>query len=961
MTQPNSRPASSRSALTPAAALLLALGIALLPAAAAVAATDSRIGVASAINPEAEGTPPGGNRRVLHVGIDIQADERVTTTANGQVQLLFLDGSAMSIGPNSDLVLDRFVYDPGDDSGELAVRLGRGVLRIVGGRISKREAIRVETASATMGIRGGIGTFAVGEDGGVTAGFLFGDSLTVTSAGVTRSTDLPGTVIDILPGAPPEPPRIMTGTEVTATLSVFEGREPPPEPAGEEAAQGDGRDGGGQQGGGSADPDGALQRSGLSGDGSGDGESGAPVDGDARVATEAHHDTESSREDLQPELVVLRRDDDDDEAGEPSEDGPEVVEAEPDDGDAPEDVPDEVVEEEPTDSDAVARAGNGRLLLTPLVSGYDPETGTATLSAANSAFVSRAAEVGSDLAIATTTGGSYRFPLVEDGVEYAISDADSIAPLAAFSGRMLALADDSFWRAGGRGTAGSASAGQDFLLFGGSQTSLSQIPTTGSTALAVGGLFDPLPFEGGSVAFGSNVTGTDLSPLYLRYGPGISSAERTAGQTPPVGFQTSLMISGSGAAQVSLMTGTILTIVEEGAPGSGRPAFAGTLVGSRRDGATATPTALAASVSSAGLQEGSAMFGGSGQYAVLDPSALSLDTASGTVRRSASAMSASALDGSAAQGEWFSLIVQPAGATPSDYPGNSGSRFMRGFTGGVGAARSADGTVATFTLLNDPGEIAPGGILVRTDAAAGRVTAELRVERQDVGGLRTLHLGGDGSGDAATAPTSAFIDNGRYIARDAGTMATSGSTQAVSQALVLVTGRSVNPAELWPDAQTCTCEYLDWGFWSGATTWPDGSEERYHMASWVAGELPELVEIPTSGSASYAGQMLGGVIDGAQRHIASGDMNVSWNFGTRAGAMQVSGFDAADYAGSLSSIDGRQITGVAESAAAARTMSVDGSFFSGGGDPVAAMGGSFAVQGQAGYAAAGTWMLDRRN
>ena len=101
----------------------------------------------------------------------------------------------------------------------------------------------------------------------------------------------------------------MTGTEVTATLSVFEGREPPPEPAGEEAAQGDGRDGGGQQGGGSADPDGALQRSGLSGDGSGDGESGAPVDGDARVATEAHHDTESSREDLQPELVVLRRDD----------------------------------------------------------------------------------------------------------------------------------------------------------------------------------------------------------------------------------------------------------------------------------------------------------------------------------------------------------------------------------------------------------------------------------------------------------------------------------------------------------------------------------------------------------------------------------------------------------------------------------------------------------------------------
>ena len=87
------------------AALLLAGG-------AFDAMAQEKVGVNSAVNPEAQGTPPGAAARRLVVGQDVVFNERITTTEGGQTQLLFLDESAMTVGPNSDLTIDQFVYDP---------------------------------------------------------------------------------------------------------------------------------------------------------------------------------------------------------------------------------------------------------------------------------------------------------------------------------------------------------------------------------------------------------------------------------------------------------------------------------------------------------------------------------------------------------------------------------------------------------------------------------------------------------------------------------------------------------------------------------------------------------------------------------------------------------------------------------------------------------------------------------
>jgi len=63
----------------------------------------------------------------------------------------------MMIGPNSDLVIDRFVYDPATGTGQLAMTATKGVMRYVGGRLSKLEnAVTIHTSTATIGVRGGI-------------------------------------------------------------------------------------------------------------------------------------------------------------------------------------------------------------------------------------------------------------------------------------------------------------------------------------------------------------------------------------------------------------------------------------------------------------------------------------------------------------------------------------------------------------------------------------------------------------------------------------------------------------------------------------------------------------------------------------------------------------------------------------------------------------------------------------
>jgi hypothetical protein len=186
-----------------------------------------RVGVNSAVNPDATGASPGQVARPLVIGQEVVYNERITTAVAGQTQLLFLDESAMSIGPNSDLTIDQFVCDPRSGTGKLAMTTTRGLLRYIGGKLSKQDdAVIVRATSATLAMRGGAFLLNQAPGGSLEAVFIYGNGLTVT--GVTGGTETlrrPGFAVSITgPGAAPSTPFPVPRGQLAQLLAQLDGR-----------------------------------------------------------------------------------------------------------------------------------------------------------------------------------------------------------------------------------------------------------------------------------------------------------------------------------------------------------------------------------------------------------------------------------------------------------------------------------------------------------------------------------------------------------------------------------------------------------------------------------------------------------------------------------------------------------------------------------------------------------------
>ena len=151
-------------------------GMALLALTAAPAAA-REAGVAAAVNADSLTKPPTEEQRTLVVGHNVVFDEKISTGPQGQAQLLMLDQSAVTVAPNSELVIDKFVYDPDKRTGEMAMTLSKGLMRFVGGRLSKSGGVQVNTPVATMGIRGGIALIHVVSPTVVDVTLLYGDAI----------------------------------------------------------------------------------------------------------------------------------------------------------------------------------------------------------------------------------------------------------------------------------------------------------------------------------------------------------------------------------------------------------------------------------------------------------------------------------------------------------------------------------------------------------------------------------------------------------------------------------------------------------------------------------------------------------------------------------------------------------------------------------------------------------------
>src|SRR3546814_18166878 len=74
-------------------------------------------------------------------------------------------------------------------------------------------------------------------------------------------------------------------------------------------------------------------------------------------------------------------------------------------------------------------------------------------------------------------------------------------------------------------------------------------------------------------------------------------------------------------------------------------------------------------------------------------------------------------------------------------------------------------------------------------------------------------------------------------------------------------------------SKLCNCDFLTWGYWAAdAPVQYSETPERDLVAlgTWVAGVLPGADEIPTAGSAGYAGHMVGRGSCNGQLRMATG-------------------------------------------------------------------------------------------
>ncbi len=135
--------------------------------------TKEEIGVASAVNKNTIDLTLEEERRLVQAGYKIIQNHTLETDSIGRAALLLVDGTSFSIGPNSSVTLDKFIYNPETAEGSLEVS-SRGLLRLVGGKVTKKRPALIRTNSATVGIRGGI-TIVQTQGLSTSAAFVYGD------------------------------------------------------------------------------------------------------------------------------------------------------------------------------------------------------------------------------------------------------------------------------------------------------------------------------------------------------------------------------------------------------------------------------------------------------------------------------------------------------------------------------------------------------------------------------------------------------------------------------------------------------------------------------------------------------------------------------------------------------------------------------------------------------------------
>ena len=99
------------------------------------------------------GDPVG---RIVHNGAPVYLGDVIRTDAQSSLSISLADETLFTIGPNSAIVIDEFVYDPATQDGTLTAHIVEGVFRFITGKIAHKqpEHMQVNLPAGFIGVRG---------------------------------------------------------------------------------------------------------------------------------------------------------------------------------------------------------------------------------------------------------------------------------------------------------------------------------------------------------------------------------------------------------------------------------------------------------------------------------------------------------------------------------------------------------------------------------------------------------------------------------------------------------------------------------------------------------------------------------------------------------------------------------------------------------------------------------------
>jgi len=97
-----------------------------------------------------------GAEHPLAVGSALYEDDLIKTAAESSLGVTMKDGTMLSAGPETELLLDKYAYAPKSGQMGFVARVSQGTLDFVSGMLGKLapESVAIETPTGVIGMRG---------------------------------------------------------------------------------------------------------------------------------------------------------------------------------------------------------------------------------------------------------------------------------------------------------------------------------------------------------------------------------------------------------------------------------------------------------------------------------------------------------------------------------------------------------------------------------------------------------------------------------------------------------------------------------------------------------------------------------------------------------------------------------------------------------------------------------------